>query len=227
MPHSVDTGTAPALLLVEDDRQLSELLAELLTGAGYRVDAALDGQAGLHNGLTRKYDAMVIDRGLPGIEGGDLVARLRARGVSTPVLLLTARGSLEDVVAGLDAGAEDYVVKPFEVPELLARLRALLRRHQDGAAQLSLGDRHLDLASRRVTGAGHTAVELSERECELLRILASRPTRVVTRDELVDRVFSAADTPGVVDTYVHYLRRKLGRDVIHTVRGLGYRMGRT
>jgi two-component system response regulator QseB len=224
-PAQADPAPAPRLLLVEDDLQLTELLTELFASAGYVVDAASDGQGGLHRALTRPYDVMVIDRGLPAIEGAELVSRLRVRGVLTPALLLTARGTMEDVVEGLDAGAEDYLVKPFEIPELLARLRALLRRHQDQAGHLSLGERRLDVASRQVTGAGHAPVELSERECELLRTLAGRPARVFARDELLDRVFSAADSPGAVDTYVHYLRRKLGRDVIHTVRGLGYRMG--
>jgi two-component system response regulator QseB len=225
-PGPGGAGQAPRLLLVEDDRQLSELLTELFTDAGYTVDAALDGQSGLHRALTRPYEAMVVDRGLPAIEGAELLSRLRARGVLTPALLLTARGTLDDIVEGLDAGAEDYVVKPFEISELLARLRALLRRHQDSAGHLSLGERRLDIASRRVIGPGHSPVELSERECELLKTLATRPSRVFSRDELLDRVFSAADSPGAVDTYVHYLRRKLGRDVVHTVRGLGYRMGR-
>jgi DNA-binding response OmpR family regulator len=220
-------AAAPALLLVEDDRQLSGLLTELLASAGYAVDAVLDGQAGLHRALTSRYDVMVIDRGLPAIDGVDLVARLRARGVLTPALMLTARGTLDDVVEGLDAGAEDYLVKPFEIPELLARLRALLRRHSEHAESIDLGDRRLDIAGRRVLGDGRAPVELSNRECDLLRTLASRPSRVFTREELLERVFDAADRPGAVDTYVHYLRKKLGRHVIHTVHGLGYRMGET
>jgi two-component system response regulator QseB len=220
-------GGPPALLLVEDDRQLSELLVELLTDAGYTVDAALDGQTGLHKALTKRYAVMVIDRGLPAIEGVQLVTRLRARGVLTPALILTARGTLEDIVEGLDAGAQDYVVKPFEIPELLARLRSLLRRHNDLAESIDLGVRHLDIAGRRVYGGESAPVDLSHRECELLRTLASRPSRVFPRGELLDRVFDDADSPGAVDTYVHYLRRKLGRDAIRTVRGLGYQMGRT
>ncbi|MDQ1645247.1 MAG: two-component system, OmpR family, response regulator QseB [Cryptosporangiaceae bacterium] len=223
----METSDDPAaLLLVEDDRQLSELLTELLTGAGYSVDAAFDGQAGLHRALTRRYAVMVVDRGLPAIEGTQLVAKLRAQGVTTPALMLTARGALDDVVEGLDAGAEDYLVKPFEIPELLARLRALLRRHSDSADSIDLGGRRLDIAARRVFGDGQPPVELSSRECDLLRILAGRPSRVFSRSELMDRVFGAAENPGAVDTYVHYLRRKLGKDAIETVRGLGYRMGR-
>ena len=214
--------------MVEDDRRLAALLDELLTGHGFVVELAHDGQAGLHAGLTRRYDVLVIDRGLPGIEGVDLVVRLRSRGVSTPVLVLTARGALQDRVQGLDAGAEDYLVKPFEVPELLARLRALLRRHTDHSDSLPLGRRRLDVAARRVVDdrAVDDDVALTERECAVLEVLAARPTRVFTREELLDRVFDA-ETPGAVDTYVSYLRRKLGRDAIITVHGLGYRLGST
>jgi DNA-binding response OmpR family regulator len=213
------------LLLVEDDGQLSVLLSEALTDAGYVVDIAMDGQRGLHLALTRPYAVMIVDRLLPAIEGVDLVGRLRASGIATPILIMTALGTLADRVEGLDAGAEDYLVKPVEIDELLARLRAMLRRHQDTATVISLGRRRLDVAGRRVTGGRSAPVELSGRECELLRLLASRPAQVFTRDELLRRVFSDADSPGAVDTYVYYLRRKLGVDVVHTVRGLGYRMG--
>jgi DNA-binding response OmpR family regulator len=132
-----------------------------------------------------------------------------------------------DRVEGLDAGAEDYLVKPFDLDELLARLRALLRRHRDDAASLPLGMRRLVVEQRRALGPGLPDVELSPRECELLAVLARRPTRVFSRRELLDIVFDEADTPGAVDTYVHYLRRKLGRGVVRTVRGSGYRMGTT
>ncbi len=219
---------APRVLLVEDDRTLAGLLEQLLTAEGFAVELAHDGQAGLHAALTRRFEVLVIDRGLPGLEGVDLVARLRSRGVGVPVLVLTARGTLSDRVEGLDAGAEDYLVKPFEVPELLARVRALLRRHADHADSLPLGRRRLDVAARRVIDdrAPGEAVELTTRECALLEVLAGRPGRVFTRGELLDRVFDA-ETPGAVDTYVSYLRRKLGRDVVSTVYGLGYRLGTT
>jgi two-component system response regulator QseB len=211
---------------VEDDAELSELLDRLLDDAGYRVRVARDGQAGLHAALTTEFDVLVVDRGLPGIDGVDLIRRLRKRGLATPVLVLTAYGSLADRVTGLDAGAEDYLVKPFEVDELLARLRALRRRHRSDAEVLPLGDGVLDLAARVVRRPDGSEVVLSGREVDLLRTLAVRPTRVFSRDELRERVFDAAESASIVDTYVHYLRRKLGTGVVLTVRGLGYRAGR-
>jgi len=167
----------------------------------------------------------VLDRGLPGIEGLDLLGRLRRRGLATPVLILTAYGTLADRVAGLDAGAEDYLVKPFEVEELLARLRALRRRHPQGAELIPLGAGYLDLAARAARRGDGTEVDLSGREMALLQLLAGRPGRVFSRDELRGHVFEAAESESIVDTYVHYLRRKLGNDVVRTVRGLGYRAG--
>ena len=214
----------PRLLLVEDDRQLAPLLLEVL-GEDYRVDHAADGQAGLHRGLTRSYDVMVIDRGLPAIDGLALVSTLRSRGVVNPILLLTARGTVADKIDGLDAGAEDYVVKPFEIDELLARLRALLRRHTEVTPTISIGRRRFEVQARRVTGGGEAPTDLSGRESALLETLARRPGRVFTRPELLSAVFDSGDTEGTVDTYVYYLRRKLGRGVVGTVHGLGYRIG--
>jgi DNA-binding response OmpR family regulator len=139
--------------------------------------------------------------------------------------MLTARGTLDDRVEGLDAGADDYLVKPFEVPELLARLRALTRRHLDRATSLPLGRRRLDEATRSVLADGEPAIALSGREFDLAWHLASRPSQTFTREDLLDAVFEGADNVGVVDTYVHYLRRKLGRGAVRTVHGLGYRWG--
>jgi two-component system response regulator QseB len=215
----------PRLLLVEDDRELSGLLEGLLTDEGYAVTVARDGQQGLHLGLSREWDLLVCDRGLPAIEGVDLLRRLRSRGVQAPVLMLTARGTVADRVDGLDAGAQDYLVKPFDLEELLARLRALLRRPKEQAPQLSLGTRDLVVGEHRVVGGGQPDVQLSQREGTLLQTLATRPSRVFTREELLHAAFERADTTGSVDTYVHYLRRKLGRDVVRTVHGVGYRMG--
>jgi two-component system response regulator QseB len=221
----VNIAHSARLLLVEDDRELSALLERMLTGEGYSVTTAIDGHRGLHLGLTGTFDVMVIDRGLPAVEGLDLIARLRANAVSTPILVLSARGSTHDRVHGLDAGAEDYLAKPFDVSELLARLRALVRRHGDSAAALPVpGGQYLP-ARRKVHRSDGTELELSEREGALLHVLASRPTQVFTRDELLRRVFDDAESHGAVDTYVHYLRRKLGKEVVRTVRGLGYRLG--
>ncbi len=213
------------LLVVEDDRELREMLHRLLVTAGYAVDLAADGQAGLHRAMTTSYDVLVIDRGLPAIEGLDLIRRLRRQGVDVPMLVLTAYGSTADVVAGLDAGAEDYVVKPFEVDELLARIRALLRRQQSKQTSVQIGAGMLDVAKRTVARSG-IEVELSGRETALLRVLAAQPNRVFSRDELKTRVFDSAESDSIVDTYVHYLRRKLGSGAVTTVRGLGYRIGR-
>lgn len=202
------------------------MLAELFTGEGYRVDIAYDGQQGMHRGLTGDYDAMIVDRGLPVMDGAELVALLRSRGITTPALLLTARGAVEDRVEGLDAGAQDYLVKPFEIPELLARVRALVRRADNGAV-LKAGGLALDRVTRIASGATPDGyeVELSEREAALLAALMAAPKRVFSRAQLLDSVFDGAESGGAVDLYVHYLRRKLGKQVIRTVHGTGYRFG--
>lgn len=218
---------AARVLLVEDDATLRGMLERLLVDEGYRVTPAADGQRGLHLGLTHEYDVLVLDRNLPGIEGLDLLGRLRGRGVTVPALVLSALGNPSDRVEGLDAGAEDYLTKPFDVDELLARLRALRRRHQDAARVIRLPGGRLDLDSRQVLrGAPGDSVQLSQRESTLLATLAGRPTQVFTREQLMSWVFDGADSEVVVDTYVHYLRRKLGRGVIRTVRGVGYQLGR-
>jgi len=219
-------NTGPTLLVVEDDRALSGMLAELFTDEGYRVDTACDGQQGMHRGLTGDYDALIVDRGLPVMDGAELVALLRSRGVTTPALILTARGAVEDRVEGLDAGAQDYLVKPFEIPELLARVRALVRR-TDNTAVVNAGGLALDRVTRRVSGATpeEVEVELSEREAALLGTLMAAPKRVFSRSQLLDSVFDGADSSGAVDLYVHDLRRKLGKQVVRTVHGTGYRFG--
>ena len=224
-PEPASASAGRRLLLVEDDGDLSAMLTTLLTEEGYAVTTARDGQAGLHAGLVHEWDVLVVDRGLPGIEGVDLLTRLRATGVGAPALLLTARGTVGDRVEGLDAGAQDYVVKPFDVDELLARLRALLRPVSSTSAEVVVGAGRLLVGEHRWLGpAGE--VMLSGRETALLETLARRPTRVFTREELLEHAFDHADTPGAVDTYVHYLRRKLGKGVVDTVHGVGYRLGR-
>ena len=221
------------LLLVEDERELAAMLTSLLRSEGYRVDTVYDGQAGLHKALTTRYDALVLDRGLPGIDGVDLLRRLRRSGVNAPALMLTAYDSIADRVEGLDSGAQDHLGKPFEVDELLARLRALVRRTgaDEDSEIVDLGERRLDVAARLVIGGDPddddiADIALSDREAALLRMLAARPTRVFTRNELRERVFEDAESDAVVETYVSYLRRKLGADAVRTVRGVGYRMGK-
>lgn len=214
----------PRLLLVEDDQRLLALLTRLLSGAGYRVETAVDGQHGLHLGLSRRYDVMLLDRRLPAIDGLDVLARLRAKGTLTPTLVLSAMNDPAHRVAGLDAGAEDYLGKPFDVDELLARLRALRRRHLDLARRLPLPGGTLDLDTRQVAIASRPLIRLSRRECALLETLAMRPRKVFSREELRVLAFDDAGTE-VVETYVHYLRRKLGPDMVDTVRGRGYQLG--
>jgi two-component system, OmpR family, response regulator QseB len=216
-----------SLLLIEDDAELAGLLDRALGAEGYDVTLAADGQQGLHLALTRAYDVIVVDRGLPAIEGLALIARLRAQGVTTPMLVLSARGTTQDRVNGLDAGAEDYLAKPFDLAELLARLRSLVRRHRDGSDALMVPGGVLHIAARNVRRTHETDVDLSEREAALLTLLATRPEQVFSRQDILARVFDEAESENVVDTYVHYCRRKLGRAVIRTVRGLGYRLGDT
>ena len=216
---------AARVLVIEDDRELGPLLLRLFRGAGYQPDLAPDGQAGLHLALTRDYDALILDRGLPAIEGLDLLGRLRRSGITVPVLVLTALGTVADRVTGLDSGAEDYLVKPFEVDELLARVRVLLRGRTVPGERLAVGGADFDLIARTVTGPDGSVTALSGRESDLLRLLAQNPARVFTREQIVTQVFPDAAGVALVDTYVHYLRRKLGAAVIATVRGVGYRLG--
>lgn len=165
-------GPAPALLLVEDDRELVTMMVRALSAEGYAVTTAGDGHRGLHLALSGAFDVTVVDRGLPAIEGLELIQRLRGSGVATPILVLSARGSTQDRVDGLDAGAEDYLTKPFEVSELWARLRALLRRHEDRATELAVPGGRFVPSDRRVIRSDAPDIDLSEREAALLRVLA-------------------------------------------------------
>ncbi len=211
---------------MEDDARLADMLVELLVSEGYEVVFARDGQRALHLGLTERFDVIVLDRGLPVVDGMAVLGKLRENGVLTPVLILSALGNAADRVVGLDGGAEDYLAKPFDIDELLARLRVLRRRLAATVPVVRLPFGELDADGRVVTLTDGTALSLSERESALLERLARRPTQVFSREDLLDNVFAAADDPGVVDTYVHHLRRKLGRQSVETVRGVGYRLGR-
>lgn len=213
------------VLVVEDDARLALMLEELLRGEGYEVVVAKDGQRALHLGLSQPFDALLLDRGLPAIEGLDVLGRLRRKGVLAPALVLSALGNPSDKVEGLDRGAEDYLAKPFDIDELLARLRVLLRRTTATVPVLRVPGGSLDIEGRTVTLDGGEVLVLSDREGDLLEHFARRPSRIFARADLLLSVFPEASDEGVVDTYVHYLRKKLGRDAILTVRGVGYRLG--
>lgn len=219
------------VLVVEDDAGISQFLSQGLTEAGYAVEVAADGQEGLDFATMADYDAIVLDVLLPTIDGLNLLRQLRASGCQTPVLLLTARDSVQDRVLGLDAGADDYLVKPFDFTELLARLRALLRRPPlQVEPVLRVDDLEMNTAERSVK-RGDRSIELSPREFSLLEYLMRHPDRVLSRTQIAQHVWSF-DFYGdfkVIDVYIGYLRRKLDRDAPHsliqTIRGVGYRMG--
>ncbi|MCH6471004.1 response regulator transcription factor [Sinomonas sp. 5-5] len=215
----------PRVLLVEDDRQLGPLVAELLA-PDFEVTLTADGREGLRLATGQDWEALVVDRGLPHVDGVDLVKSLRSKGIATPVLMLTALGSVPDKVEGLDAGADDYLVKPFDAEELAARLRAMTRTYTpQGPELLVIGSWELDPAARVLSSPYGHRVELSGAEATLLAVLAREPERVHSRAELLEVAFDAGDTPGVVDTYVHYLRKKTDKSVIRTVHGVGYQLG--
>ena len=218
------TPDRPTLLLAEDDPALGPLIAELLE-PDYRVRLGTTGQEALHLGLTQPWDVMVIDRGLPVMDGLAVIAALRAKGIATPILILTALGETDEKVRGLDTGANDYMTKPFDAGELAARLRALTRTFAPPAGPVGIGSWDFDPASRAVRSAYGEVVTLTAKEAELLAALAAEPGKVFTRDDLLAAHFQSTDQPGVIDTYVHHLRRKISRTVIRTVHGVGYQIG--
>jgi two-component system response regulator QseB len=220
----VTTSPQPSLLLVEDDAVLGPLIAELLE-PDFQIHVAIDGREGLHQGLARAWDVMVIDRGLPGMDGIALITALRSKGIATPILILTALGATDEKVRGLDAGANDYMTKPFDASELGARLRALTRTYYQARKTFSIGDWELDPATRSVRSIHGSLASLTAKESGLLAAMAAEPDRVFTREELINATFSPADLPGLIDTYVHHLRRKTSKSVIRTVHGLGYQIG--
>lgn len=218
------------ILLIEDDRDLCGVLRPRLEQAGFVVDCCHDGEEGLYYLCQPVYDAAVLDRMLPGLDGVTLLARARAQGIATPVLLLTALDRVQDRVAGLDAGADDYLGKPFDMRELLARLRALCRRPGGGeAAQLRAGDLVLDAGGLILSGpAGQ--VTLSRREAQLLEALMRAPGQTLHRTVLFGRVWGPDSEveSGNLDSYIHFIRRRLravgSRAQAVTVRGVGYRL---
>lgn len=214
----------PRLLLIEDDPQLGPLIAQVLSES-YTVTLEVDGTSGVVAGLSGDFDVMVIDRRLPSLDGLAVVETLRRKRVTTPILILTALGTVPDKVRGLDAGANDYLVKPFEFDELLARLRALQRTFTGEGAMIRVGSWEFYPESRTIYSPYDGRVLLTTRETALLRMLAENPRQTFTRKQILHTAFRPEDQPGTVDTYVHYLRRKTDIDLVLTVRGQGYRLG--
>jgi two-component system OmpR family response regulator len=220
------------ILIVEDDVKMASLVRRGLQGEGMVADVALKGEDALRMLGATKYDALVLDIMLPGIDGFETCRRLRAGGIWVPVLMLTARDAVDDRVTGLDQGADDYLVKPFSFAELLARLRALVRRGPvERPAVLEVGDLRLNPATHQAW-RGKTAIELSRKELALLQTLMRRPGEVLSRSQLLDHVwdYDYEDRSNVVDVYIRYLREKIDRPFgvrgIETVRGVGYRLRR-
>jgi two-component system response regulator MprA len=216
----------PSVLLVDDDASILRMLQRTLLAEGYAVTPAADGGAALAAVERSLPDVIVLDVTMPGLDGLAVTRRLRSKALAVPILLLTARDALEDRVRGLDAGADDYLVKPFAAEELTARLRALLRRNRPPAEALAFSDLWLDPATA-IARRGDAEVTLTRREAELLEMLMINSRAVVTREAALERVWGGQDeaTANVVDRYVAYLRRKLGDPpLIHTVRGIGFRL---
>lgn len=218
------------ILLIEDDKHIVGFLKRGLEEEGYVVEVAYDGEEGLDLAKDGEFDLIILDILLPRVDGFTVCQRLRASGNTTPILMLTAKDSVEDRVQGLDLGADDYLVKPFAFEELLARIRALTRRHRNAeGAVLKVGDLTINLLTREVK-RGDRVIELTAREFELLKFLAHHPGRVFTRAQLLERVwgYDFEYSSNVVDVYIRYLREKIDkpfdRKLIHTVRGVGYKL---
>ena len=212
------------ILLVEDDLMIGESLREVLRRQGLAADWVRDGQTAETVLASERFDAVLLDLGLPKRSGLDVLRSLRARGDATPVIVLTARDALSDKVAGLDAGADDYLIKPFELEELMARLRAVGRRAAGRASPvLAVADLRLDPATREVSRGGRPIL-LSAREFAVLQALMERPGAILSRAQLEDRLYGWGEEleSNAISVYMHQLRRKLGDDLLHTVRGVGY-----
>jgi two-component system, OmpR family, response regulator MprA len=217
-----------AILVVDDDAPIRRMLVRTLAAEGFEARAAPDGGAALAAIEESAPDVLVLDVAMPGLDGLDVARRVRTRGLAFPILLLTARDAVAERVAGLDAGADDYLVKPFATEELLARIRALLRRGREPREVLAFGDLVLDVSSRSAR-RGTRELTLSGRETALLELLLRNSRQVVSRELALERVWGSvtAASPNVVDRYVYYLRRKLGEPpLIEAVRGTGFILGR-
>ena len=215
------------ILLIEDDLRLVESLGERLRSAGFALDVSTDGAEGLYAGEEFPIDLAIIDLGLPKMSGLDVIRKLREHGRGFPILILTARSDWQDKVAGLEAGADDYLTKPFQPEELLARVNALLRRAGGHARpKVELGPVTVDLAAQRVW-RGDEEIELTSYEYKVLNYLVMHPGEVVTKTELSEHIYEedADRDSNVIEVFIGRLRKKLPTDLIETVRGLGYRLG--
>ncbi len=208
--------------MVDDDPSLRRMLERALAAEGFDVKAASDGARALLETERAAPDVIVLDVAMPGLDGLAVCRRLRAKGLATPILMLTARDAVSDRVAGFDAGADDYLVKPFALEELVARLRALRRRGVETGTVRSYADLTLELGERRATRRGET-IDLTGREAELLALLLHEAGHAVSRERAITEIWGGAAEPNVVDRYITRLRRKLGEPpLIHTVRGRGF-----
>lgn len=214
------------ILIVEDEPGISSFLEKGLQAAGYSTLVVEDGRTAAYAARDGDFDLLILDLGLPGLDGHEVLSEIRARGERMPVIILTARSGVEDTVAGLEGGADDYVTKPFSFEELLARVKVRLRdRGTRETLELRVGDVTLDLRTRRAR-VGDDEVELSAREFSLAELLFRHPDQVLSRQQILSHVWGYDFDPGsnVVDVYIRYLRKKLGPDLIETVRGMGYRL---
>lgn len=221
------------ILLVEDEHKIAQSIKKGLEQETYAVDIAFNGDEGLDLSLSEEFDLIILDRLLPEIDGLEICRKIRAEGIHTPVLMLTAKGQTQDKVEGLDSGADDYLVKPFAFEELLARIRALKRRPSDTVGPvLKIADLEVDTTNFSVKRAG-TSIKLSSKEYALLECLLRHPNKILTKDQIINYVWSYESDvlPNTVEVYIGYLRNKVDKPfkqlppLIHTIRGFGYKIG--